>query len=168
MRGNPTLLLTVFLLGAALADQPPALAEVVALTLPDHLGGEDRVADYHGEPVVVMVVNAKRLRLIKNWERDLRDHFPDLAIVRIADLPADSDATVAQVQKKYDGRLPEDLVVLIDVDRRWSTALSLDTGRPCLLLLDADGALVASYRSRYKERLAEDLREAVAELIEAP
>jgi predicted GTPase len=168
MGGRPTLLLAALLLGNALADQPPALAEVSELALPDHRGGQDRVANHRGAPVMVMIVDAKRLRLIKDWERDLRERFPDLAIVRIADRPADSDATVAEVQDKYRGRLPEDLVVLIDIDRRWSTALDLDTGRPCLLLLDAEGALVGAWRSRFTERLAAEVRAAVAGLVDDP
>jgi hypothetical protein len=163
-----SILLAIALLGAALPEQPPALAEVVQLTLPDHVGGEDRVAAYRGEPVVVMVVNAKRLRLIKPWERDLREEFPDLAIVRIAIRPEDSDATVAEIRDKYDGRVPAEIPVLIDIDRRWATALDLDTGRPNLILLDATGRLVGSFRGRYKEKDAVEVRAAVNALVNPP
>jgi hypothetical protein len=160
--------LTAFLLAAALADQPPALAELVQRALPDHVGGEYRLADHLGQPVVVMVVNAKRMRLVKDWERDLRKPFPELEIVRIADLPADSDATVEDVRDKYRGRIPDDVPVLIDIDRRWSTGLDLDTGRPNILILDAEGRLVASFWSRFKERIAKDVRAEIQAMLDAP
>lgn len=162
------LLMTVLQLGFALAEQPPALAALRQLPLPDHLGGEQRVADFVGEPVMVMVVDAKRLRLLRPWELELRDRCRDLAFVRIADRPEDSRATVADIAGKYRERLPEDVVVLIDIQRRWSTDLGLDTSRPNLLLLDAEGRLVRAWWSRYKDELAPEVAAVVDAVVAAP
>jgi hypothetical protein len=151
------------LLGAALLGQTPAVAE---LELADHTGGADRLAAHRGEVVVVMIVTAKRLRNLKGWERELRDRYDEIHYLRIADIPEEPPVTYEQVAKKLSTRVPEDVPILIDLDRRWATELELDTSRPNLLLIDRAGKLVASFRGRMEPALLEELLAALDPLVE--
>ena len=46
--------------------------------------------DGAGQVQVAIVVSAKRLRRIKPWEVALRERFPDLVILRVADIPGEN------------------------------------------------------------------------------
>jgi hypothetical protein len=161
-------LIAALVLGAVLPIPPTAPAGLLEVELTDQYGEVDRLEAHLGSPTVVMVVTARRLRNLKPWERDLRDRFPDLDVVRIADVPDDSKATLDDVASKLRDRVPEGVPVLIDMDRRWATALELDTDRPNLVLLDSDGVLLGAYHGRHDAELSAEVVAAVAGHLDAP
>lgn len=148
------ILLSVLMLSSIPADQNAALDAVRQLSLPDQHGTEDSLQAHEGKVLVVLVVTAQRLRNIRPWERDIREQFEDVDILRITDVADDSPATYERIATKLQERVPEEISVLIDIERRWATALGLDTGRPNILLIDGGGTLVAAYRGRHSPELA--------------
>lgn len=156
------LLLTVLMLGNIGLDQSADLSEFSQLKLRDQYGVEDSLAAHRGQVVVVMVVTAKRLRNIRPWERDLREHFENIEYLRIADVPSDSPATYESVARKLLERVPDGVSVLIDLDRRWATTLGLDTSRPNILVIDVEGELVSAHRGLHSPELAARVIEEVA------
>ena len=143
-------------------------AEVAELVLPDQRGDRDSLAAHRGDVVVAMVVTARRLRNLKGWERDLRDRFDEVEFFRVADVPDDPPVTYQDVVDKLAERIPEGVSVLIDVDRRWSTELGLDTGRPNILLIDREGNLAARFRGRSEPELVEEVSRKIEELLRKP
>jgi hypothetical protein len=104
-----------------------------------------------------MVVTAKRLRNIRPWEQNLREHFDQLEYLRITDVPSDPPGSYEQIASKLLERVPEGVPVLIDLDRRWATVLGLDTERPNILLIDGNGKLVSAFRGRHSPELAAEV-----------
>jgi len=143
-------------------------AEVAELVLPDQRGDRDSLSAHRGKVVVVMVVTAQRLRNLKGWERDLRERFEELEFLRVADVPEDPPVTYRDVADKLAARVPEEVAVLIDIDRRWSSALDLDTGRPNILLIDRQGHLIARFRGRPEPELVEEVSLRIEELLRGP
>jgi hypothetical protein len=162
------LLIAALVLGAVLPIPPAAVDGLRDVELSDQFGGRDSLSAHLGSPTVVMVVTARRLRNLKPWERELRERFEDIDIVRIADVPDDSKATLDDVASKLRDRVPEGVPVLIDMERRWATALELDTDRPNLLLLDSDGALLGAYHGRHDTDLAAAVVADLAVQLDAP
>ena len=136
--------------------------------LRDQYGTTDSLAAHRGHVTVVMIVTAKRLRNIKPWERDLRERYQQLHVLRIADVPPESQATHDQVAAKLRERVPDEVPILIDLDRTWASALGLDTGRPTLLVVDADGATVAQVRGRHTPELAAEISAALDVVLGQP
>jgi len=155
------LVLVVFSSPAA-AEVRPVTAEV---EMSDQAGGSGSVAAFRGEPVVVMVVTASRLRNLKGWQRELQESFADLRFVLVADIPAEPPVTLERVQEKLSARVPEEVPVLIDLERLWATELELDTARPNILLLDGTGGLVARYRGRKEKVLVEEVGARLEQLL---
>lgn len=151
-----TLILVVSMVAPGAANDAPAeLAVIAPVTLVDQHGAEGDLARHRGRVVVAMVVTAKRLRNIRPWERDLREHFGDrLVYLRITDVPEDSPATLEKISGKLAERVPDGVSVLIDIDRVWASGLHLDTARPNILVINSGGELVASYRGRHEAALA--------------
>jgi hypothetical protein len=149
-----TIFLSALMLSPIPADQNAALDSVRQLSLRDQHGTEDSLQAHEGNVLVVLVVTAKRLRNIRPWEKDIREQLGDVDFLRITDVADDSTATFERIAKKLQERVPKEISVLIDVERRWATALGLDTGRPNILLIDGDGKLVAAYRGRHSPELA--------------
>jgi hypothetical protein len=135
-------LLATLLLVLTAGAHATSLAE---LPLRDQLGGEDSVAAHRGEVVLVLLITAERLRHLKLWEERLRERYPDLRYLRIADIPGEPPLTEAQVAEKLAERVPKDVAVLIDMDRRWATELSLDVRYPNVLLFDRESQLKAKF-----------------------
>ena len=159
------LLLAAVIFGQAVELTPSiAVTELSELKLLDQYGDEDSLAAHRGHIVVVMVVTAKRLRNIKPWEADLRKQVDGVEYLRITDVPEEPPGDVEQVAEKLRERVPDDVPVLIDMERRWATTLGLDTDRPNLLLIDARGRLVATFRGRYTPQLAVDVIEALKKI----
>lgn len=132
------------LVAAAQALLPTSVA------LADQYGRKDRLEAYSGSAVVVIVVSAQRLRKLKRWEIAIRDRYPTLRIVRIADVAVgDPPPTYEAVAERLRKRVPEEISVLIDMNRIWAAELDLDTSRPNLLVLDAEGSLRGTVRSRF-------------------
>lgn len=163
-----SVLLAALLAGGAFAPaaDTPSLASIASLELRDLEGNLDSLDAHRGQAVVVMVVNARRLRTLKAWEKDLRDRFADLHYLRIADVPRDPPTTYERVVAKLGQRVPEEVPVLIDMDGAWSTALGLDTDRPNLLLVRPDGTLAATFEGRHGLELADRVAASLRELME--
>ena len=161
------LLLAVVTL-AAPAAVGAAIDAVATVELPDQYGETDSLAAHRGRVVLVLVVTAKRLRTIRPWEEDLRQRFEGLDILRVTDVPADSKASPGQVAEKLRERVPEGVSVLLDLERRWATALGLDTATPNLLVIGPDGELVDAFAGRHDAELADRVAAALARPLEAP
>lgn len=159
------LILTACILGAVVPIPATALDELRDVALVDQYGHLDSLEAHLGEPTVVMIVTARRLRNLKPWERDLSDLFRHVGFVRIADVPDDTEATRDEVADKLRDRVPDGVAVLIDMERRWATALGLDTSRPNLLLLGVDGELLCAYHGRHDAELAAEVADCFADRL---
>jgi Tfp pilus assembly protein PilN len=162
------LLLIAMVLGTTATDQPARFDELSHAKLRDQYGQEECLADHRGTVVVVMVVTAKRLRNIRPWEEELRQHFEEVDYLRITDVPEDSPASHEQIAEKLTERVPDGVSVLIDLDRLWATTLELDTERPNLLLIDADGRLIEGFRGKHSPELAREVVEALQVIVGGP
>ncbi|NND37308.1 MAG: hypothetical protein HKN81_09270 [Gammaproteobacteria bacterium] len=120
-------------------------------TLPDQFGDEIGLDADAGRVRVAIVVSARKLRRIKPWEKAMREEFPDLVVVRIADIPQTSPTNYDSVARKLRKRLPEDVPVGIDLEGRWAETLGLDTTVPNVLVFDADGKLTYQQSGMYKK-----------------
>ena len=162
MKVLPGLLLVV--LAALVAGQVSSVDEV---TLPDQYGVLDRLAAHREHVVVAMVVTAKRLRNLKAWENRLSRRYDDLHYLRVldvADVPEGEPVTVDEIAARLLERVPEEISVLIDLERRWAEALELDTARPNIIVFDREGRFVTSVRGREDSALAEQLFRAIDSL----
>jgi hypothetical protein len=144
------LALSLIALGCTAYAQPPPLK--------DQFGATGHLHDHLGSTQVVIVVSAKRLRRIKRWERALRRHYPDVPILRVADLPRNTPVDYEVVAAKLRRRLPEEVGVLIDLEGRWSAEYGLDTSVPNVLVFDAAGELAAKRAGKYDRDLFGALR----------
>lgn len=136
------------LLAAAATAAPPA-AELP--TLPDQYGEPVGLEAGRGDVQLAIVVSARRLRRIKPWEKALRQEFPDLVLLRIADVPRTSPTAYDSVAQKLRRRLPPDVHVGIDLDGRWAQTFGLDTSIPNLLLFDRSGKLLYQQSGMFKK-----------------
>ena len=124
-----SLLLASVVLAALTPGQVPAVSDQELL---DQYGRADSLAAHREHIVVGMVVTARRLRNLKGWEKQLRERYDDIHFVRIADVPAEPPVTYDQVAQKLVKRVPEEVPILIDIERRWALELELDTARPMI------------------------------------
>jgi hypothetical protein len=149
---------TTLILALTLSAAPPPEARdigpLAGLRLRDQFGREDSLAAHRDHVVLVSVVHAKRLRKLKSWEKALRRRLERVHYIRIADVPSDPPVTHEEVAEKLRERVPEEISVLIDLERRWATTLELETDQPNLLVFDRRGRLVSSYRGG-KDRFLE-------------
>jgi hypothetical protein len=152
------------LLASLVLASGAGLAAVAGVTLPDQRGGSDSLAAHAGHPVVVVVVDARRLGTVRRWQQDLLTRFPDLRVLTVADVNESRPPDPARVAAVLARRVPPEVAVLIDLERQWARALDLDTAAPNLLLVGPDGALVASFRGRWSEAAAAPVVAAVAAL----
>lgn len=151
------------LLATGLAAATPDIAE---LALRDQYGHEDSVVAHNSAVVVVIVIDAKRLRKIKGWEKGLLARFPELEFMRVADIPTAPPVTEARVAEKLVQRVPQGVSVLIDMQRRWANTLSLDTSQPNLLVFNQQGKIAARYAGHPTEGFLERVSTRVAEVLE--
>lgn len=120
-------------------------------SLPDQFGNDVSLDTDAGRVRVAIVVSARKLRRIKPWEKAMREEFPDLVVIRVADVPRSSPTDYDNVAEKLRKRLPEDVPVAIDLEGEWATALGLDTSVPNVLVFDADGKLAYQQSGMYKK-----------------
>jgi len=120
-------------------------------TLSDQFGNEIGLDTDAGRVRVAIVVSARKLRRIKPWEQAMREEFPDLVVIRIADVPRSSPTDYDNVAEKLRKRLPADVPVGIDLEGQWAEALGLDTSVPNVLVFDADGKLTHQQSGMYKK-----------------
>jgi len=143
--------LLIFLSSVSLAAQIGVTDAVAPLR--DQFGVAGGLAQHSGQVQVAIVVTAKKLRRLKPWERALRENYPDLPVLRVADVPVTAPTEHEQVAEKLRKRLPEDVVVLIDLDGAWSQRYQLDVSVPNLLVFDAGGELRSVHSGLYKSAL---------------
>ena len=156
------------LIAAAMAVS--AAAVPLGNTMPelrDQFNEPVALASLPGQVEVAIVVSAKRLRRIKPWEKALRTDFPDLRIVRIADIPRTSSTEYDVVAEKLRKRLPADLAVGIDLKGEWASALALDTKVPNILIFDTSGNLSYRQSAMFKSKLYPPLQSAVNDALTA-
>ena len=130
---------------AAAIAAPPAL--------PDQFGGSASLNDYSGQPVLVIVASDRKLRWIGQWEKTIRAKIPELVSLRVADITADPKPAITEVAAALRERAPPGISILIDMQNQWATNFQLDTGEPCLVLLDGEHDVVAKFRGRPRDPL---------------
>ena len=160
-------LLLALTLGALLPAEPRDVGALAGVMLRDQYGQGDSLEAHRGQVVLVTVVHAKRLRKLKSWETALRGRLKDVHYVRIADVPTDPPVTQEEVAKKIRERVPENVPILIDLERRWARALELDTDQPNLLIFDRKGRLVSSYRGSKDPSLEVSVSRDLERLLQA-
>ncbi|HHQ14604.1 MAG TPA: hypothetical protein ENK16_06210 [Chromatiales bacterium] len=143
----------------------PALRSTDLPEVPDQYGQPVALDDSSHTVQVAIVVTAKRLRRIKPWEKALIKAFPDLKVVRVADIPRTSPTTYEKVAVKLRKRLPKDLSVGIDLEGDWAKRVNLDTSVPNLLLFDVNGRLAAVHSGMYKASRFEPVRSDLESLL---
>jgi hypothetical protein len=171
----PTVLLLVGpTVGVVASSEPPAAhatdAVLSSLTasMRDQHGRAEPVAAGPGRPQAVFVVSARRLRRLKDWQKELDRRVDGVGFLRVADVPPDPGQPpprfedVAETLRK---RVPEDVPVLIDLERRFALRLDLDTREVNVLLFDASGGLVGRLRGR---STPEAVAEAATRLLALP
>jgi len=139
----------LLLLGLVGAPSPEAAASAAATAvLRDQFGRPDSLAAHAGQPQVVFVVSAQRLRRLKQWEVELDRRLDGVGFLRVADVPAEGGKppTFDDVASKLRKRVPQPVRVLVDTERHWAAALGLDTREVNVLAFDADARLVAHGR----------------------
>ena len=135
---------------------PLTLLGINASKLPsveDQFGEAVAVGNSGSDVQVAILVSAKRLRRIKKWEKALRDRFPDLAIVRVADVPRNSPTEYEVVAEAFRKRLPPDLPVGIDLAGAWASELQIDPAVPNVLVFAGDGELEAVHSGMFSSEL---------------
>jgi len=126
---------------------PPALTA----ELRDQYGRPDSFAAHHGRPRVVFVVSARRLRRLKDWEARLDRRLEGVVFMRVADVPPEPGQPpprfedVAATLRK---RVPEEVPVLVDMERLFARDFEIDTRELNVLLFDAAGGPVGKVRGR--------------------
>lgn len=157
---KPRLLLFAAIASASLgALAGPAAGDLPALR--DQFGEPVTLDAAAGRVQVAIVVSARKLRRIKPWEKAMRGEFPDLVVVRIADVPRTSPTDYDRVAEKLRKRLPPDVPVGIDLDGAWADALGLDTSVPNVLVFDSSGRLAYRQSGMYKKSRYEPLHAAL-------
>ncbi len=121
----------------------------IAASLHDQFGKADSLATHRGAVVVAIVVDVRRLSSIQRWGEALGGRYPQLHFLNIAQMPAGGPVDMARVTATLQKRVPANVPVLIDVERRWATAYGLDTAAPNLLVFDRAGNLVGQVRGRF-------------------
>lgn len=153
------------LFAIVLLGMSAGLAALSVTEMPDQRGGRDSLAAHRGNPVVAVVVDARRLGTVKHWEQDLRTRFPELHLLTVADVNEARPTSVERVAGVLSRRVPPEVAVLIDIERLWAREFGLDTSAPNLVLIDANGAPVAQFRGRWSAELAAEVGNRVAALV---
>jgi hypothetical protein len=62
---------------------------------------------------------------------------------------------------------PPGISILVDMQNQWATAFDLDTGEPCLVLLDSEHKVVMKFRGRPRGTLVTEVITALGPLFPA-
>lgn len=139
----------LILLALVGAPSPEVEATVAAgAVLRDQFGRPDSLTAHAGRPQVVLVVSARRLRRLKEWEVELARRLDGVGFLRVADVPAEGGTppTFDDVASTLRRRVPQSVPVLVDTERLWAGSLRLDTREVNVLAFDADTRMVAHVR----------------------
>jgi hypothetical protein len=154
--------------GAQATDPNAAVLSSLTAALRDQHGRNDPAAARPGRPHAVFVVSARRLRRLKDWQREIDERLEGVGFLRVADVPSEPGQApprfedVAATLRK---RVPEDVPILIDVERRFRRELALDTREVSVLLFDASGRLAGRVHGR---PTPDRVEQATAHLLELP
>ncbi len=142
-------------LAPASADRD-SRAAALAATLRDQHGRPGGFEPTDGQPTVVFVVSAARLKRLRDWEAGLRRRFEGLRFVRVADVPPSRPpARYEDIAGRLRAHVPREVSVLVDLDRVWATGFEVDSQQVNLLVFDAAGRLAGQLAgSPTPERLA--------------
>lgn len=162
-----SLALATLLAAAAPGAGAAGVAALPGLALTDQYGASDTLGAHAGRVVIAFVVTAKRLRTIRPWERDLRELLADVDYVRVADIPAEPPVTHERVAGKLRLVVPPEVSVLVDMERAWATALSLDTSEPNLLVFNRQGQVAARFRGRWHPASVPKIAARVKQILDA-
>jgi len=173
LQATVVLLLAATTVGAGAFEAPatgPRTAGLSELTagLRDQYGRGDSAGAKPDRAQAVFVVSARRLRRLKDWQRALDERLDGVGFLRVADVPPEPGQPpprfedVAATLRK---RVPEDVPVLIDVERRFDRQLDLDTREVNVLLFDASGRLAGRVRGR---PTPDGVEQATAQLLKLP
>jgi hypothetical protein len=154
----------LLLAGAAALAAPASLGDLPALELTDQRGGRDSLAAHRGQPVLVVVVDARRMALVRRWEQQILGRYPDLRVLTVADVNETRRPELGRVQAVLARRVPPEVAVLIDLDRAWARQLELDTTVPNLVLVNAVGEVAAQFRGRWSAAQGDAVLAALAAL----
>lgn len=154
----------IVLLLAVPVSAPEPARDAASVVLVDQLGREDALERHRGHPVLAMVVEVGGLRKLRSWEQALRERLPDLDFFRVADVPQGRGITRERILDRLEGRVPEEISILIDMEGRWARDLDLDTSRPNLLLFDADLEVTQQFRGGPSDTMVDLVVEAVSGL----
>lgn len=117
--------------------------------LRDQFGNTDSLLAHRGAVVLVVVVSVRRLATIQRWAEALVSRYPRLHLLSVADMPAEGPVDIDRVAATLQKRVPANVPVLIDIERRWAGSYDLDTAAPNLLVFDQSGNLAARLRGRF-------------------
>jgi hypothetical protein len=159
----PSIVASLLVLWVPVAGSAAALPPA----LPDQLGGSAALTDLPPGPVLVIVVNVRRLRHVQRWEEALRAALPDLQSLRVADVAQEPKPQLADVAGTLARRAPAGVPILIDLDNAWARQFELNTREPCLLLFDSGRELVAHWRGRARAELVSEVLAGI-QALEAP
>ena len=125
-----------------------AASAAAGAVLRDQFGRADSLTAHAGQPHVVLVVSARRLRRLKEWEVELDRRLHGVGFLRVADVPAEGGKppTFDDVAPKLRKRVPQSVRVLVDTERRWAESLGLDTREVNVLAFDESARVVAHVR----------------------
>lgn len=147
---------------------PPGSDALARAVLPDQHGGHDSLAAHRGTPVVVLVVDARRMGSVRRWAEDLLARLPRLRLLLIADVNEARPVTLERVSEVLARRVPAEARVLIDMQRLWAEQFGLDTAVPNLFVVDARGDIVAQWRGHWSAELAQAVVDNLATLAGDP
>lgn len=120
------------------------------------------------KPHAVFVVSARRLRRVREWQKELDRRVEGVSYLRVADVPSEAGRPPARfedVAEELRKRVPADVAVLVDLERRFAGRLDLDTREVNVLVFDASGAMVGRFRGRPTPAAAD---EATTRLLALP
>jgi hypothetical protein len=144
--------------GRLFAAAPRAAPAWTSAALADQHGQALSAGDLRGRPAVVLVVTARRARLLKAWEKALAG-LDEVGLMRVVDVPPGGKA--AEVARMLRQRAPARVRVAVDAERVLARALALDPAEPHVVVLDASGHVVATVRGRGKPAEVEAVRQAL-------
>jgi hypothetical protein len=145
----------------AIVFMAAGMGNLASARLPDQQGGSDSLEQHRGRVVVAIVMDARRFGAVRRWAEELIISVPAAQVLMVADVNESRPVSLDRVAAVLARRVPEQARVLIDMDRLWSSSLGLDTAVPNVLVIGPDGDLQASYRGRWSDQLARDVRASI-------
>ena len=155
----PDVVRRAWLLATALAVLP-LMSMAVPPALLDQYGNSGGMEKFSGEPVIVFVTSLTQLPKLGKWEEAIRPQLPTINTLDIGDIDTSSKFIRSAVERELKKHVPDGVSVYIDPENLWAKEYDLDLGEPCVLIFDADHALVKQFRGKPEDEL---LAEVIAE-----